>query len=150
MTDETVRDCVAWAPDPPNNYGAVMAPPGPLTMREHLDLLADRVQTMLDEYEDREGAMRDVARELLQHGMQPDLRHPDAAGAEIVAALEGYLSAIDALTPTTVVPTDDDEEARESVEGGPVRLAQRGAVQLRRAWQANGGIACIRLKTKCV
>jgi len=107
---------VAWAPDPPNNLGAVLATPGRLTMRAHLDLLADRVQAMLDEYEDREDVLRDVARELLDHDMQPDLGSPDFAGAEIVAALEGYLSGIGALVDTTIVPHEDDDGARDTIE----------------------------------
>lgn len=108
---------VAWAPDAPNYLGAVIAEPGQLTMRAHLHLLADRVQAMLDEYEDRERAMRDVARELGQHGMHPDFLSPNNAGHEIVAAMEGYLSAIGALTATTLVPKEDDEEARVAIEG---------------------------------
>lgn len=108
---------VAWAPDPPNNFGAVMAPPGLLTTQEHLLLLGSQVQAMVDEYEEPMEVLREVERELLQHGMVPDLpRHPDWAGAQIVAALEGYLSAIGALAYEDTVPAEDDGAAMDAIE----------------------------------
>lgn len=64
------------------------------------------------------GVLRDVERELLDHGMVPDLRrHPDWAGGQIVAALEGYLSAIGALAYEDTVPAEDDGAAMEAIEG---------------------------------
>jgi hypothetical protein len=110
------RQRVAWAPDPLNNLGAVMAPPGPLSMRAHLDLLADRVQEMVDALDDPRAELRQVERELLEYGMQPDLRRPEAAGWEIVQALEATLSAIGALSCGSIVPVRSGRAARDAIE----------------------------------
>jgi hypothetical protein len=107
---------VAWAPDPPNNLGAVMATPGPMTLGRHLSLLTGRVQAMVDAEDEPRAALREVESMLLEAGMQPDLRRPEQAGSEIVAALEENLLAIGATTSRAIVPNRNSRAAREAME----------------------------------
>ena len=107
---------VAWAPDPPNNLGAVMAAPGPMVMRRHLDLLADRVQELVNAEDSPQATLKEVESMLLEAGIQVDLREPESAGSQIVDALEANLSTIGALTSRAIVPDRNSRVAQEAME----------------------------------